>query len=85
MRHGRSTACLAALAAFIVVLVAAVAAVPYALGLLSGCIPPEGSCSDSVGWAMIISEPVTVPIALVVAGAFAAFAYRAVMRDRGPS
>jgi hypothetical protein len=68
-------ALLAALTVFVAVWGAAVLLAPYALGLLYHCVPPSGSCGDSVGWAMLLSAPVSIPLVLVVSGVLAAVTY----------
>ena len=76
----RLIAWLTAIAVFIVSVLAAAAAAPYALGLLEGCFPPVGSCGDGVGWALIISSPISVPTALIISAILAALAFAAGMR-----
>ena len=78
----RVSAWLAAVAVFVGVVLAAAALAPYLLGILYRCVPPAGSCGDSVGWAMIISAPITVPLTVIVAAALAAMTYFSVMRRR---
>ena len=80
MRYKRLGAVLAAAVAFAAAVLAAIAVSPYAWGLFYGCFPRSGSCGDGVGWAMLISAPLTIPIVLVLAGAVAVLAYRSVMR-----
>lgn len=78
----RLVAVLAAIAAFATAILAAVSLAPYALGFLYGCFPPKGSCGDGVGWAMVISAPIMIPVTLIIATLLGRFAYRAVMRVR---
>jgi hypothetical protein len=75
-------ALLAAVAIFFGVVGAAAALAPYLFGLLYKCVPPAGSCGDSVGWAMIISAPISIPLTLLIAGALATMAYLRVMRSQ---
>jgi hypothetical protein len=70
----------AAVVVFFGVVCAAATLAPYALGLFYNCVPPVGSCGDTVGWAMIISAPVSVPSTLLVAAVLATITYRRVMR-----
>ena len=84
-RAQKLLAWLVAVGAFAASMLAAVAIVPYALGLLSGCFPPSGSCGDGVGWAFLIASPVWVPLTLVVSAIFAALAYSAVVRIGRPT
>ena len=84
-RRPRLIGGLAAISIFCVVVCAAAAALPYALGLLYGCVPPQGSCGDGVGWAMLISAPLTVPLVILVAGALAVAMYLRILRRGQPS
>ena len=85
MLRRRLLALLAAIAAFCVVVCVSAAIVPFLLGLVYGCVPPTGSCGDSVGWAMIISSPVVVPIALLIAAIAATIAYVRVNQSGKPT
>jgi hypothetical protein len=78
----RALAVLAALAVFTLALGVLAAAAPYALGNLYGCAPSDGSCGDSVGWAMIILSPILVPLALIVAGALSLVTYFRMARPK---
>lgn len=78
----RLAAAATATAVFAITLLVALAVTPYAFRLLYGRIPPEGSCGDSVGIAMLLSMPVSVPLIVIVAGALAVLAYSRIMRVR---
>lgn len=69
---------LAALLVFVAACGMAALGAPYALGLLYRCVPPTGSCGDSVGWAMILSAPISVPLTLLISSLLAAVTYRCV-------
>jgi hypothetical protein len=71
-------ALLAALVVFVAACGMAALLAPYALGLFYHCVPPSGSCGDTVGWAMILSAPVSVPLTLLISGVLAAMTYRRV-------
>jgi hypothetical protein len=71
-------ALLAALVVFVAACGAAALLAPYALGLLYHCVPPSGSCGDSVGWAMILSAPISLPLTLLISAVLAAMTYRRV-------
>jgi hypothetical protein len=75
-------AVLVALAVFAMVVCVVAAAVPYALGRVYGCEPPDRSCGDSVGWAMIILSPILVPVTLLLAAGLSFMSYFRVMRLR---
>lgn len=71
-----------AVGVFAMPLLMALVVAPYTFGLSYGCIPPEGSCSDRVGIATLLSMPVSVPLIVIVAGALAVLAYSRVMLVR---
>jgi hypothetical protein len=71
----RALAVLAALVVSALALCALAATTPVALGKLYGCAPSDGSCGDSVGWAMIILSPILVPLAVIAAGALSLVTY----------
>jgi hypothetical protein len=77
----RLWAILAAVAVFVVTCLLSVFVTPYALGLLDRCVPPDASCGDVVGWAMLISAPVSIPLILLLSGALACLTYVRVARD----
>jgi hypothetical protein len=64
----RFLAVVAAIVVFFGVACAIALSAPYLLGLLYSCFPPGGNCGDTVGWAMALSAPISVPSILFVAG-----------------
>ena len=78
----RSLAVIAGGLGFCLAMSAFVAITIVLLGWLYACILPVGSCGDSIGWAMIISAPFTVPLALILAGVCAAVIYVLVMKTQ---
>ena len=75
-------AMLAATAVFLAAILLSFAAVPYILGMLYGWVPPSGSCGDSVGWAMLLSAPVSIPLVVLVSGVLAGITYARMTRHR---
>jgi hypothetical protein len=81
-KPGALLAMFVALAAFGVCVVALLAATPVLLGLVYGCLPPRGSCGDTIGWAMVIASPIWVPVAIGVSAVIAVAIYLRLTRPK---
>jgi hypothetical protein len=79
----RLGAALVAVAVFLVSCGLALVVMPYAVGALYRCVPPDQSCGDSVGWAMLISAPVSIPLVLIVSSVLAVLVYGRLVRRPG--